>query len=111
MSTSARSGYDGDGRRTAGDELSYAGYVRVIGENGNILDVAEASLGPIERPGHRWGGTLAVWSGGALDGKTIPVELEVPGSFRAPALLVPGRVVDRRRHMSVLGDGPSPFDP
>ena len=89
--------------------MSYQGYVRVIGANQNILDVAEASLGPIDYPGHRWGGTLTVWSGGALDGKTMPVELEVPGRFRAAALLIPGPVIDRRRQISVLGADPSPF--
>lgn len=91
--------------------MSYQGYVRVIGTNGNILDVAEASLGPIDHPGHRWGGTLTIWAGGALDGKTMPVELEVPGTFRASALLVPGEVLDRRRSISVLGADPSPFEP
>ena len=90
--------------------MGYQGYLRVIAENGNILDVAEASLGPIELPGHRWGGTLTVWSGGALDGKTMPVDLEVPGSLRASALLVPGPVVGRRRQITVLGAGPSPFE-
>ena len=90
--------------------MSYQGYVRVIDANGNILDVAEASLGPIEHPGHRWGGTLTVWAGGALDGKAMPVDIEVPGSFRASALLVPGPVLDRRRQMAVLGAGPSPFE-
>ena len=30
--------------------MTYDGYVRVIGANGNILDVAEASLGPIDHP-------------------------------------------------------------
>ena len=89
--------------------MSYQGYVRVIGANENILDVAEASLGHIDHPGHRWGGTLVVWTGGALDGKTMPVELEVPGSFRASALLVPGPVEGRRRRMAVLGAGGSPF--
>ena len=90
--------------------MSYQGYVRVIGANENILDVAEASLGDIDHPGHRWGGTLVVWAGGALDGKTMPVDLEVPGSFRAAALLVPGPVQGRRRQMAVLGAGDSPFD-
>ena len=90
--------------------MSYDGYVRVIDAEENILDVAEASLGPIDHPGHRWGGTLTVWSGGALDGKTMPVDLEVPGSFRVSALLVPGPVLDRRRQMAVLGSGPSPFE-
>ena len=89
--------------------MSYQGYVRVIGEGGNILDVAEASLGSIEHQGHRWGGTLTVWTGGALDGKTMPVELEVPGSFRAPALIVPGPVSGKQRQVSVLGGGASPF--
>ena len=89
--------------------MSYQGYVRVIGEGGNILDVAEASLGEIDLPGHRWGGTLTVWSGGALDGKTMMVELEVPDSFRATALLVPGPVAGRQRQVSVLGSGKPPF--
>ncbi len=89
--------------------MSYQGYVRVIDANGNILDVAEASLGAIDYVGHRWGGTLAVWPGGALDGKTMPVELEVPGAFRAGALLTPGPVTDGRRLVSVLGADPSPF--
>ena len=89
--------------------MSYQGYVRVIGEGGNILDVAEASLGPIDHPGHRWGGTMTVWSGGALDGKTMMVDLEVPGSFRAPALILPGPVSGKQRQMSVLGSGDSPF--
>ena len=90
--------------------MTYDGYVRVIGANGNILDVAEASLGPIDHSGHRWGGTLTVWTGGALDGKTMPVDLEVPGSFRASALLVPGPILERRRQMVVLGAGASPFE-
>ncbi len=89
--------------------MSYQGYLRVIDANGNILDVAEASLGHIEHPGHRWGGTLVVWTGGALDGKAMPVELEVPGEFRASALLVPGPIQGRRRQMTVLGAGASPF--
>ncbi len=89
--------------------MSYQGYVRVIGEGGNILDVVEASIDATDRPGHRWGGTLVVWSGGALDGKTMKVDLEVPGSFRAPALIVPGPVMGRQRQMSVLGDGAPPF--
>ncbi len=89
--------------------MSYNGYVRVIDSNRNILDVAEAALGTIDHPGHRWGGTLTVWTGGALDGKTMPVDLEVPGSFRASALLVPGPVDGRQRRMAVLGSGPSPF--
>ena len=89
--------------------MSYQGYLRVIDANGNILDVAEASLGPIEHPGHRWGGTLTVWTGGALDGKTMPVELEVPGEFRASALLLPGPIQGRRRQIVVLGAGASPF--
>ena len=90
--------------------MSYQGYLRVMDANNNILDIAEASLGNIDYPGHKWGGTLAVWTGGALDGKTMPVDLEVPGSFRAPALLIPGPVQGRRRQISVLGTGDSPFD-
>lgn len=90
--------------------MGYQGYVRVRDANENILDVAEASLGDIDHPGHRWGGTLVVWTGGALDGKTMPVDLEVPGSFRAAALLVPGPVQGRRRQMAVLGAGTSPFE-
>ena len=90
--------------------MSYQGYVRVIDANGNILDVAEASLGAIEHPGHHWGGTLTVWTGGALDGMIMPVDLEVPGQFRASALIVPGPVAQRRRQMAVLGAGPSPFE-
>lgn len=89
--------------------MSYQGYVRVIGEGGNILDVAEVSLGPIDHPGHRWGGTMTVWSGGALDGKTMMVDLEVPGSFRASALILPGLVSGKQRQVSVLGSGDSPF--
>ncbi len=89
--------------------VSYQGYVRVIGEGGNILDVAEASLGSIDHPGHRWGGTMTVWSGGALDGKTMVVDLEVPGSFRASALILPGPVSGKQRQVSVLGSGDSPF--
>ena len=90
--------------------MSYQGYVRVIDANENILDVAEASLGDIDHPGHRWGGTLVVSTGGSLDGKTMPVDLEVPGSFRGSALLVPGPVQGRRRQMAVLGAGASPFE-
>ena len=89
--------------------MSYQGYVRVIGEGGNILDVAEASLGEIDHPGHRWGGTMIVWSGGALDGKNMMVDLEVPGSCRAPALILPGPVSGKQRQVSVLGSGDSPF--
>ena len=81
----------------------------MIDAQGNILDVAEAALGPIEHPGHSWGGVMAVWAGGALDGKTMPVDLEVPDAFRASALLIPGPVVERRRRVTVLGAGPPPF--
>ena len=90
--------------------MSYQGYVRVIGEGDNILDVAEASLGSIDHPSHRWGGTLNVSAGGALDGKTMMVDLEVPGSFRAAALISPGPVSGKFRQASVLGGGESPFD-
>ena len=34
--------------------MSYAGYVRVIDANENILDVAEASLDAIDHVGHSW---------------------------------------------------------
>ena len=90
--------------------MSYTGYVRVIDANENILDVAEATLDVIEHPGHAWGGTLMVSTGGALDGKTMPVDLEVPDAFRAGALLLPGPVVGKVREMTVLGAGPVPFD-
>ena len=89
--------------------MSYAGYVRVIDANDNILDVAEAALEEIDHPGHVWGGTLTVSAGGALDGKTMPVDLSVPDVFRASALLLPGPTADGRAVMTVLGDGPTPF--
>lgn len=89
--------------------MAYQGYVKVIDANQNTLDVAEATLGPIDHPGHSWGGTLLVGAGGALDGKTMPVDLMVPDLFRAPALLVPGARTSPRREMTVLGSGPNPF--
>ena len=90
--------------------MSYAGYVRVIDANENILDVVEANLDVIDRPGHQWGGTLMVSTGGALEGKTMNVDLSVPNEFRAPALLMPGPTVGNSSEMTVLGNGPVPFD-
>lgn len=90
--------------------MSYAGYVRVIDANGNILDVVEAMLDEIDHPGHSWGGTIKVSQGGALEGKSIPVDLEVPGLFRAGALLMPGPTVNGVSEMEVLGAGRPPFD-
>ena len=90
--------------------MGYAGYVRVRDANDNVLDVAEAALDEIDMPGHSWGGTLHVYAGGALDGKTMPVDLEVPGEFRASALLMPGEDSGDTVVMTVLGAGASPFE-
>ena len=89
--------------------MSYTGYVRVIDANENILDVAEVALDRIDHQGHTWGGTLKVSAGGALDGKTLPIDLEVPDAFRASALLVPGPSNAGITEMTVLGIGDSPF--
>jgi hypothetical protein len=89
--------------------MSYAGYVRVIDANENVLDVAEAALGELDHDGHSWGGVLKVSAGGGLDGKTMPVELEAPDVFRAAALLLPGTSSGTMVDMQVLGEGPSPF--
>lgn len=90
--------------------MAYTGYVRVIDANQNVLDIAEADLGPIDHEGHSWGGTLTVSVGGALEGKTMPVDIEVPDSFRAGALLLPGPITGSTSAMTVLGAGPIPFD-
>lgn len=90
--------------------MGYTGYVRVIDANENILDVVEASLGEIEHDGHSWGGTLSVAAGGSLEGKTMPVDLAVPGLFRASILLLPGPTADGISKMAVLGNGANPFE-
>ena len=90
--------------------MRYAGYVRVIDDNENILDVAEVSLDVIDHQGHSWGGTLRVSAGGGLRGKAMSVDLEVPDLFRASVLLLPGPTTDGISEMTVLGTGAIPFD-
>lgn len=92
--------------------MNFEGFVRVIDQGGGaVLDLVEATLGPIDHPGHTWGGRMLVYRGSGLAGKRIPVRLDVPGHFDAEALLQPTSETDggERVVVNVLGAGPSPF--
>lgn len=91
--------------------MAFDGYVKVRTSDGSqVLDVVEAHLDTAEREGHHWGGVVRVSSGGGLVGKHLPVLIDAPGSFTAPALLGPavGRD-DSFVTVEVLGTGPAPF--
>ena len=91
--------------------MSFEGYVRVLDTNGFVLDLAEATLGELQREGHSWGGRLIVAVGSGLDGKRLPVQIDVPGRFSAPALIGPTdeTVGKDRVVLEVLGHGPNPL--
>ena len=92
--------------------MSFEGYVRVLDANGHVLDLVEAALGDIDHEGHRWGGRMLVARGSGLAGKQLPVQLDVPGSFSALALIGPTgeEAGSDRIVLEVLGSGPNPFD-
>ncbi len=92
--------------------MGYEGYVRVLAAGGEVLDLARASLGEIDHQGHTWGGRLFVAPGSALDGKFMPVTIDVPGKFAGPAIIKPsanGAGPDGVI-LEVLGEGPNPLD-
>ncbi len=92
--------------------MGYEGYVRVLAANGEVLDLARASLGEIDHHGHAWGGQLIVAPGSALEGKFMPVTIDVPGRFSCPAIIKPsanGATKDGVI-LEVLGEGPNPLD-
>jgi hypothetical protein len=90
--------------------MAFDGYVKVRTSDGTqVLDVVEAHLDAAEREGHHWGGVLRVSAGGGLAGKHLPVLIDAPGSFTAPALLGPSERDGQFVTISVLGSGPAPF--
>lgn len=91
--------------------MGFDGYVKIRNSDGSqVLDIVPAHLTDEAVPGHRWTGTIDVSVGGGLHGKHLPVVIEAPGQFSAPAFL--GPVVAERGDqlsLSVLGSGPVPF--
>ena len=92
--------------------MGFSGYVRVLDANGFVLDLVQADLAELDHEGHTWGGTLKVAPGSGLTGKRLPVTIDLPGSFNAPALIGPTDVVESKDSvvLEVLGHGPVPFN-
>jgi hypothetical protein len=92
--------------------MSFNGYVRVLDANGFVLDLAEAELAEVDHEGHLWGGTLKVSAGSGLSGKRLPVTIDLPGRFSAPALIGPTERFEGKDRvvLEVLGNGPVPFN-
>ncbi len=91
--------------------MAFDGYVKIRNSDGSqVLDIVEAHLTNEGVEGHTWTGVVKISKGGGLHGKHLPVVIEAPGVFSAPALLGPelddsGGFVS----VSVLGAGPAPF--
>ncbi len=67
---------------------TYAGPVRIYGEDGILLTVGTVNLQPASDLGHLHG-VLQVLAGSAVEGKALVVELETPDGERIKAQLIP----------------------
>ncbi len=91
--------------------MAFNGDVKILSSDGKeVLDIVEAHLSDEPADGHRWSGRVSISRGGALEGKRMPVVIEAPDMFSAPAIL--GAVLDQSDSVvsvAVLGNGPVPF--
>ena len=72
---------------TMTDVRNYQGPVRILDTNGWLLTVGMADLAVTDPRTEAWGGTVTVFRGAAVDGKSLTVLLEVSDGTRAKAQL------------------------
>lgn len=87
---------------------SYAGPVRIYGQDGIFLTTGVAALEP-EKVGGGWKGLVQTLRGTAVAGKALVVDLEIPDGGRGHAQLIPQGEVGERYTSEVRGLGAPPF--
>lgn len=75
------------GVTTTTDIRSYQGPVRILDTNGWLLTVGMADLALTDPVTQSWGGTVTVFRGSSVEGKSLTALLELPTGVRAKAQL------------------------